>query len=273
MKSASANLITHIGQSTTTLSTLVHVTRTDGVEFFFTDADADIVYGGDTYAASSAATRSNIASDASLSTNNSELSGPVLDSPDITEADLMAGVFDHARVEIMLINREAVADGVIQLPGTVLGEVTVNNGAYNVEVRGLAQYLQQSVGRVAMKRCDASLGDTRCGASLASHTVTGTVSSFTNRQTFVVTTPPATAGGLLTWTSGNNSGLSMEARALSGSTITLFGPMPYDIQIGDGYSAHRGCDKNLSTCRDTFTNVARHRGLPFIVGQDEMNRS
>lgn len=269
-KTASANLKTHLASATTTLATLYHITRADTTEYFYTDADEDITYSGDTYAAAASPLRSSISSDANLSVNNSELAGALLDSPDITEEDLAAGLFDGAAIEIMLINRESVADGVMILPGASLGEVQIKNGEYSVEVRGLGQYLQQPVGGIALKRCDASLGDARCQVTLTGYTVSGAVTGVTNHQSFEVDTAPAASGGLLTWTGGDNSGLSMEVRNLSGSDIVLFLPMPYDVQVGDTYDVYRGCDKNLSTCRDVFANVVNFRGFPSIVGQDEL---
>ncbi len=47
-----AALQSHLDGATTSTATLWRITREDGVTFHFTDHDADIVFGGNTYVAS-----------------------------------------------------------------------------------------------------------------------------------------------------------------------------------------------------------------------------
>jgi hypothetical protein len=58
---------------------------------------------------------------------------------------------------------------------------------FTAELRGMTQKLQQSVGRVYAPACDADLGDTRCGVTLASFTVTGAVTTATSARVFTDT--------------------------------------------------------------------------------------
>ncbi|MEE9589695.1 MAG: DUF2163 domain-containing protein, partial [Hyphomicrobiaceae bacterium] len=53
------------------------------------------------------------------------------------------------------------------------------SGFTATEIRGLAHYLQQENGRLYQYRCDADLGDGRCGVSLSApgFTANGMVSS------------------------------------------------------------------------------------------------
>lgn len=76
--------------------------------------------------------------------------------------------------------------------------------------------------------------------------------------------------GVVTWTSGLNVGLSMEVKNYAPTLITLALPMPFAIQVGDTYSMHAGCDKQLATCRDRFNNVIRFRGEPYLPGVDKV---
>jgi uncharacterized phage protein (TIGR02218 family) len=56
---------------------------------------------------------------------------------------------------------------------------------------------------------------------------------------------------------------------LTTHTMTLFEPMYYEIQVGDTYEVHQGCDKYLATCRDVWNNVVNFRGEPHIPGRDK----
>ena len=77
-----------------------------------------------------------------------------------------------------------------------------------------------------------------------------------------------TGGGIITWTSGLNNGLSGETKTATSGVITLALPMPYAVAPGDAYSVVSGCDKNRSTCISTFNNINRFRGFPDIPGVD-----
>lgn len=76
-------------------------------------------------------------------------------------------------------------------------------------------------------------------------------------------------GGTLKWISGENTGYVCEINNLSGGDVTLYLPPPYAIQEGDVFTVYPGCDKQLETCRDRFSNAINFRGEPFIPGQDE----
>jgi hypothetical protein len=76
--------------------------------------------------------------------------------------------------------------------------------------------------------------------------------------------------GVITFTSGNNDGLSMEVRSYVVGQITLQLPMPYACQVGDTYTMHAGCDKSVTTCHDRFANVVNFRGEPYLPGIDQI---
>lgn len=78
------------------------------------------------------------------------------------------------------------------------------------------------------------------------------------------------AGGKITFTSGANSGLSMEVKAFAEGQFTLVLPMPHDIAAGDDYVAVAGCDKNFATCCERFNNALNFRGEPHVPGMDRM---
>jgi hypothetical protein len=77
-------------------------------------------------------------------------------------------------------------------------------------------------------------------------------------------------GGVMTWTSGANNGLSGEVASYTVGQIVLALPMPYAIAAGDTYSLIAGCDKTFPTCRDRFSNVLNFRGEPYLGGMDKL---
>lgn len=261
-------MISHLGQEVTTLAWCWKVTRADAQVFGFTTHDRDLVIDGITYAADTGFLASAVQARAGASVDNMDVSG-MIDAAVITDADLLAGVWDGAEVEVFVVNWANLSQGPVSMQSGHMGALTLRGQQFTAELRSLAQALQQTVGRTMPRRCDADLGDTRCGVTLATYTVTGTATADSaDRQTFTASDLPASIGGLLTWASGANAGRSGEVKTASGGQIVLALPMAYDIASGDAYSVYAGCDKNLSTCRDIFANVENFRGFPFSPGTD-----
>ncbi len=79
------------------------------------------------------------------------------------------------------------------------------------------------------------------------------------------------AGGLVTWTSGLNQGLSMEILWYDPNTnhLRLFLNMPFLIANGDTFTFRPGCDKRRETCALRYNNMDRFRGEPDLPGLDK----
>jgi uncharacterized phage protein (TIGR02218 family) len=268
MKSASSALASHLSESTTTTAWLWRVTRKDGAVYGFTSHDQDITIGGTTYAAATGFSASAARARLGASVDGLDLSGAISGDA-ITTADILAGVWDGADVVISICNWADTSQGAMTIQTGTLGAMQLAGDGYVCEIRSLSQGLNNTVGRVLTRRCDANLGDARCGVNLASYTVTGTATADSpDWQSFAADSLPASIGGLLTWTSGANDGHAIEVKTASGVVICLRLPMPSAISAGDAYTVTAGCDKNLSTCRDTFGNVKNFRGCPHIPGPD-----
>jgi len=268
MKYASAALISHLAQEVTTLAWLWQVTRRDGQVFGFTTADQDLIIGGITYRADTGFAASAAQSRLGTSVDNLDISGAI-EGEVITEADILAGVWDGAAIVISLCNWADLSMGTMIVQAGTIGNVQAAGTSYIAEMRSLSQALQNTVGQVITRRCNADFCDARCGLDIADYTTTGSATADSaDWQTFTASDLPATPGGLLTWTSGANANYAMEVKIASGGSITLALPLPHAISSGDTYSVADGCDKNLSTCRDTYGNVINFRGAPHIPGPD-----
>lgn len=274
MKSFAGAFQSHLEQDTSTLCTIWTITRVDTQVFRFTDHIEDITYGGNLYESAVGYTAAASRSSADLAVDNTEASG-IIDSNGLDSDDLRAGLFDYAKVDIRLINYADPDSGYMILRTGTIGEISIiDNQQFKSEIRGLAQQLQQSVGGIYSAGCPADLGDVRCGVALGPLTVTGSVTTVLSNGSFNDTARTESNGyftsGLLTWTSGLNSGRSMEVKKYVVGQIDLFSFMPDNIQVGDSYSVYPGCDKSWDTCQNTFTNADNFRGFPHIPGQDEV---
>jgi uncharacterized phage protein (TIGR02218 family) len=268
----------------TTLALCWRVTRRDDALVLGTEHDQDLMIASGplagTYAARAGITGSSIRSSSDLSVDNLSVDGAIsqdLSLLDLTAADIEAGLFDDAAVVLFMVDWQAPSDGQVVLRTGNLGNIErTSEGMYRAELRGLTQRLRQVVVRTYSASCDAELGDSRCGVSLAALTASGTVTAVTSRRRFNATltgggTPTAGdfVGGLLTFTSGANDGFSMEVKRDAVDDVLgrleLFELMPAEVEIGDTFTVTPGCDKTLATCRDRFSNILNFRGHGALI--------
>ncbi len=271
MKNVSSALQSHLNGELTTLAYLIKITRADGVIKGFTTHDQTLIVDGTAYAAEGALTPSAIESRAGLAVDNLEVTG-ILDSEEISEADIEAGLYDFARIDVYACNWADLSQGTVHLRRGWLGQVTRGDHHYIAEVRGLHDLLQRPIGETYTPECRFDLGDERCGVDLAALTVSGSVTLVLDRATFVDAARTEETGryayGLLTWTGGANAGHSTEVKTWDGDAqqFRLWLPMPRGIEVGDAYTVTAGCDKRFATCKRNFSNGAHFGGFPYVPG-------
>lgn len=228
-----------------------------------------------TYEPFRAISASSVRGNADLAVDNLNLES-FLDANGITQADIDGGLFDGVGFSIFALNWQAPDDGQVILRTGTVGELSTEyEGRLGIELRGLAQALQQNIVRTYGPGCDADLGDARCTVDLAPLTVTGTVDTVTvSTLAFTDAARMEAAGyfsyGLITFTSGLNAGVSREVRAhQAGGVFILAEPLANPITVGAAYSLKPGCDKLLATCFAKFNNVINFRGFPGIKAPRE----
>lgn len=265
----------HLMQDTTTLAVCWYIKRTDGVEYGYTTADKTLTIDGLDYKPVNSGEPSSVKMSANLSPDNSEVE-VVLDDDDISEEELRAGLFDYAQVKKFLVNYENVSLGKIKLISGRMGKITILDGRAKTEFMSLTDHLNMQIGRHILPTCDAELGDSKCGVDLASYTVSGTITSVTDNQTFTDSDRTEDDDyftyGKITFTSGNNNGLSMDIKDFASGQFKLMESMPYDVTVGNTYEAVAGCNKEFSTCKDKFNNGVNFRGFPHLPGPMEILR-
>jgi uncharacterized phage protein (TIGR02218 family) len=277
MKQLPGALADHLASGATTLCWCWRLTRRDGVRQGFTDHDCDVEFAGTTFEAAAGMTASEIRDSVGLSVDNLEVTS-AMSSDRLSEADLAAGLYDNAVVEIFRVNWAEPEQRVLMRTGN-LGEVKRSGLAFAAEVRGLAHTLQEPKGRLFQYACDADLGDQRCSVNLdnPAFRATGALVGIESPRRFTVSGITSFANGwfthgLVTFTSGEADGQSVEVKqhAKVGSVVTveLWSRARMPLVIGQTFTVTAGCDKRVATCQTKFANVANFRGFPHMPGND-----
>ncbi|MFQ6553313.1 DUF2163 domain-containing protein [Aestuariibius insulae] len=270
-------LLEHLGTGTTTVCRCWAVTRADGTVLGFTDHDTELSFEDISFRADSGLTAKALSQTTGLSVDNTEAMGALSDAS-IREADIEAGRFDGAEVRAWLVNWADVTERMLQFKGSI-GEIRRQGGAFHAELRGLAEKLNEPMGRVFQRGCGAVLGDETCRFDLnADGYVTSQVASAeTEGQVFRF---PGLLNfedrwferGTLTLTSGAAVGLSgviKHDRVIDGvRVVELWAPIRADVAEGDTLRMTAGCDKRAETCRLKFNNYLNFQGFPDIPGED-----
>lgn len=277
MRAIDPQLQAKLDQGATTLCRCWLLTRADGVALAFTDHDGDLSFDGHVFQAGSGMTASALESSTGLSVDNSQAVG-ALSSVGLTESDIRSGKFDGAQVRHWIVDWTDPSLRVLLFSG-FLGEIRRGDVAFEVELRGLSEQLNTTVGRSYQKRCDRSLGDKKCGFDLNTpgYMVAGSVSETLDNRRFMTSGLVGFTDGWFThgqvrWDTGANAGLTGSVKFDKANglerRIELWREMPNPMAAGDALTLIAGCDKSSDACRGKFLNFANFRGFPHIPGED-----
>jgi uncharacterized phage protein (TIGR02218 family) len=281
MRSLPPALTAHLASGATTLCRCWRLTRCDGAAAGFTDHDEDLVFDGTTFRAGTGFAGTEIEARLGLAITGSEIHG-ALAAESLNEADLAAGRFDNAKVEIFLVNWSDPAQRLLLRTGH-LGEVRREGVAFAAEVRGLSVRLNEERGRSYGATCDADLGDARCTVDLDQPALRGegSVAAIEGASVVRVNGLDAFADGWFTrgrleFASGANAGTAVEVkehRAAAGEVrLALWQRAAEPIAEGDLFIVTAGCDKRFDTCRMKFSNAVNFHGFPHLPGNDFVAR-
>lgn len=277
MREIPADLQTALDSGASTLARCWAITRRDGLTLGFTDHDRNLFFEGISFEPDSGFTRSALETSTGLAADTHTVSG-ALQSPRITEEDIRKGIYDGAEVALYLVNWQDVLVRLLLSRGQI-GEIRRQGAAFEAEITGLADQLGVTFGRTYIHSCACRLGDDKCGIDLSApeNRGTGTLVSAGAPQRLTVSGLESFedawfAGGLLTWTSGANSGVQspVKAQASDGAetVVELWRAPPLTGAEGDAFEISAGCDKTRATCHERFGNLLNFRGFPHIPGDD-----
>lgn len=286
MKSIGGSLLTSIQRGTASLCRIWKVVPLSGPTLFFTDADEDVTFDGDTYLSSTGFMVSDVSTSASSGAGSADLKFFFGDdiNTSITKEKLKRGYFDNCTVLIQIIDRENPSYGAMTLlDGTAKAPEGTNRGYGNFQVVSKLERALQKIGGVYQSECATTLYSAQCGVNKASFSTTGVVGTVTNRRKFTVdfVSNPENyyySFGLLLWTSGLNTGFTCEVLTqysldATFDQILLALNTPYTVAAADAFTIYAGCDLRPSTCKDKFNNLVNYRGFPYFPGPDRITKN
>jgi uncharacterized phage protein (TIGR02218 family) len=282
-----AGLTSHMQGAALHVAWMVKISRADGVIKAFTSHNEDLVYGGVTYKAAGSFRMTQVRQTAGTSIDSMNVNG-ILNSSQITPAELLAHRYDGAMVEVFRVRWDQVplteAEG--HLTGFI-GHITYERGKFEAEFLGLESLLRTSIVEVTSPLCRvAVLGDSPCapggtfanGATLASMRFSRTVTAVSGTVGVTFGSDSNPTGyynqGLVTFTTGPNTGLVREIKQhvlVSGEAVLwLAEPFYDDMAVGHVALLERGCDRRCQTCAAIQVSAINFQGEPHLPGTSKM---
>lgn len=280
MRYIPAALQTHLEGSLRKLAVCVKVTTRDGTIYGWTSHDANLVVSGRTYRSAVGCDLGSLRFSGGLQEDASSIVGLISsDTGGATSANLLAGYFNGARVEVFLVNWADLTMGTIPLKYGRILRIVPDGSEFEAEIQDLtSRLLAAEVCETYGPDCAADLGDSRCGVSIAVYS--GTLDSVTDERTVTDSTfvepadPTDLIGGRFVFTTGSLQHFQNEISAYDSGTktFTLALPFPSTPLSGWTFRAYEGCDKSFTTCKDRFSNAANFRGFPHAPDRDALNK-
>ncbi|HMN72447.1 MAG TPA: DUF2163 domain-containing protein [Rhodoblastus sp.] len=257
----------------TTLCHCWRLTRRDGAVLGFTDHDCDLAFAGAIFRAGAGLDAAQAESAAGFAVAGGEVQG-AFDDEALVDADLDAGVYDGASVEIWLVDWSDVSRRVLMDIATI-GEVRRTEFSFVAELRSLAHRFDEEQGRQFQRNCSADLGDAACRVDLSSplYSTAATIASVETGGAFVAALDSAfdagffTDGALLS-AKGERHAIKLHEKAAQGDRIVLWGAASSSLAAGARVTLKAGCDKSPDSCARKFDNIVNFRGFPHMPGND-----
>ncbi|MEL6118485.1 MAG: DUF2163 domain-containing protein [Pseudomonadota bacterium] len=270
MSGLDSGFAAHIATGNTTLCRCWAVVRRDGWTMGFTDHDLDLSFEDIAFRADTGLSAAALQQTTGLSVDNTEALG-ALNATAIREDDIEAGRYDGAEVRAWIVNWADVERRMLMFRGHI-GEVRRREGAFEAELRGLTDTLNQPTGRVYQKNGNAVLDPDE-----PAFAVEVPIAEVEDRRVFRFAGLTSYADQWFQF--GTLTLLDGQAQDLSGAikrdyyenglrVIELWRPIRQPIEPGDRVRLLAGCDNTVEDHTEKFGSLLDFRGFPDIPGDD-----
>ncbi|MBS0235907.1 MAG: DUF2163 domain-containing protein [Proteobacteria bacterium] len=191
-------------------------------------------------------------------------------NPNISEKEVCSGLYENAKVQILLAKITKSDVMPITLYQGFIGNIKIGNGYFTAELLDNRALFAKGFVSHYSTQCRAIFCDAKCGLKASDHTISGTIVQHLDSVTLIgnnlAVVDNRYNGGILSMISGQASGVKLSICSVQADRILLALPCEYNIAIGDKYELTAGCDKSFSTCANLYNNAINFRGEPHLPG-------
>ncbi|MGY6550964.1 MAG: DUF2163 domain-containing protein [Erythrobacter sp.] len=255
-----------------TVATFWRIYRRDGVALGFTSHNRALVFGGMTHRAAPGMVPAAIRLTADLANDSAEVEG-ALSHDTICEADLAAGLFDEAAIEIGAVDWESLEHHTLYTGE--LGQIEDNRTSFSATLQSGKHLLERDLVPRTSPTCRAMFCGPGCGLSAARFTHVRPLVEFDpelSRVRFSQIVAANFIDGILRFRDGPQTGMSFGIVSVEDDWLMLDRPLVNGTALGTPTELREGCDHTIATCSQRFDNARNFRGEPFLPGNDLLTR-
>jgi uncharacterized phage protein (TIGR02218 family) len=246
------------------------ITRTDGTVYRIAESDEAISVSGDTYQVVPGFQVSAVKHTSGGEMPSCQFVAVHGNGETINTADLDAGLFDGADIQLYIVDRMNLTSKGLLFSGSI---ATIS---YNIEnqvtfdVKGPAVSARVLMTQKRSPMCRTDLFSELCGLDPASFDVSSSVDTIINAFNFTVTGALAQADGYFNQgviVTADGSSFEIANWTQSSQMITAYLPCSRIITEGGAITLYPGCDKTMGAngC-PKFSNQLNFQGEPHFLG-------
>lgn len=255
-----------------TVATFWRIFRRDGTALAFTSHDRNLTFGGITHLAAPGMIPAAIRLTAELTNDSAEVRG-ALNHDSIREADLAAGLFDEAAIEIGAVDWSTL-DHHTLYTGQI-GRIEDGQSQFAAELRSSKSLLEQDLVPRTSPTCRAEFCGRGCGLSAVRfthvHALTG-IDPEANQVQLAGIAGEDFVDGIVRFMAGPQTGVAFGVIDADSDWLVLDRPLVPGTLPGTRAELREGCDHTIATCAARFGNAVNFRGEPFLPGNDLLAR-
>lgn len=278
------SLISAISNSSTTIAWCWQIERKDGTQFNFTSCDRDIYMPpyGEIYRASTGFDPTSAAQKIGSDTDSQQLGGFLINEA-ISSKDLLAGLFNGAKIRAFLVDVQNPDNNqyfqpLLYIPvfSGIIATVSKNDRFFEFAIKGIEDLLNNQIGIVTSKFCRANFGDSVCQKDLNQLThLTSVIELSSQPRRFKISgswNANYFTYGKLTYLNGENAGKVTDIFYQdSDGWITLYEAPTSLLTLGDTLELVAGCPKTWYSCV-RYGNWVNFDGEPHVpLPEDRQN--
>ena len=255
-----------------TVATFWRIYRRDGAALAFTSHDRDLNFGGIRHLAAPGMIPAAIRLTSELANDSAEVQG-ALNHDSIREAELAAGLFDEAAIEIGAVDWTSL-DHHTLYTGQI-GRIEDDGTQFAAELQSTKSLLEQDLVPRTSPTCRAEFCGRGCGLSAVRFTSVRALAGIDpegNRVQFAGLDGESHIDGRLRFMEGPQTGVAFGIIDAESDWLVLDRPLVAGTRIGAATQLREGCDHTIATCSGRFGNAANFRGEPFLPGNDLLAR-
>lgn len=277
MKALPEDFKVRLANTGTTLCQIWTLKLKNGDLHRLTDHDADVIFGGDTYAAQTGFELSAVRTTLNEGVASATVSITISEQSEITEDSARRGILNDSEIEIYTVDYIVPDAGSLPVLGGTVGRQTfTDKGKLDLDIDGAFAAANRQIGENYSQTCRNQFGDNRCRYPVETLRVAFTVTaSGSGNHTFTSVETVKAAHywdfGVVTFETGNNRNTSHDVTISDADGTIHMGLAPgFEIMPGDTGTIIPGCSKFREMCATRWNNVLNIRAEPDAPTPDDI---